>query len=207
MADSYAQRRKRAIEDAAFALLIEKGYKTTSMLAVARRARASNETLYKWYGNKQELFRSLVARNLADMNAALDAVLSADLPPDPLDALQGAGATLLALLTSDETIALNRAAAGDVHDTRQLGQALGDAGREAIYPRLAALFERLAATDQLTIDDPGEAALIWLSLLVADIQLRVATGARARPSPEEIAEHSAAVQHLLTRLIAPHRID
>ena len=55
--------REDEIETAAYALLAEVGYKKTSMLAIAKKASASNETLYKWYGNKQNLFASLVEKN------------------------------------------------------------------------------------------------------------------------------------------------
>ncbi|WP_404927319.1 TetR/AcrR family transcriptional regulator [Mesorhizobium sp. ORM16] len=57
-----AARRER-IEEAAYAVLRETGYKSASLLAIAKRASASNETLYNWYGNKQTLFRSLIEAN------------------------------------------------------------------------------------------------------------------------------------------------
>lgn len=203
MAGDYADRRRQAIEEAAFELLAQDGYKATSMLAIARRAKASNETLYNWYGNKQELFRSLVTRNTESVNAELDKIVEADLPDDPLSILQTAGFALLAMLTSERAIALNRAAAGDVHDTGMLGQALGEAGREAVFPRLVTLFERLGEAGALAIDDARETVMIWIALLVGDIQIRVVTGARPRPSSAEIAEHCAAVRLLMERLAGP----
>ncbi|TDM08123.1 MAG: hypothetical protein C4K60_01045 [Ideonella sp. MAG2] len=54
--------RHAEIQAAAFALLKEVGYKKTSMLLIAKRAQASNQTLYAWYSNKQELFRSIIER-------------------------------------------------------------------------------------------------------------------------------------------------
>ena len=55
--------KKQAIAEAAYALIEEKGYLGTSMLAIAKRAKASNETLYNWYGDKQGLFRELIEQN------------------------------------------------------------------------------------------------------------------------------------------------
>nr|MEC9418796.1 TetR family transcriptional regulator [Pseudomonadota bacterium] len=46
------ERRKAAIEAAAIELLLDQGYDNLSMLAVAKKAKASNETLYRWYGDK-----------------------------------------------------------------------------------------------------------------------------------------------------------
>ena len=60
--ESQKERRMR-IENAAYAVLRDKGYKGTSMLAIAKKAGCSNETLYRWYGNKQTLLASLVVAN------------------------------------------------------------------------------------------------------------------------------------------------
>ena len=53
-------RRQAQIEEVAYRLLQIRGYAATSMLAVAREASASNETLYRWYGDKNGLFTSMV---------------------------------------------------------------------------------------------------------------------------------------------------
>ena len=103
--------RKERIEAAALELLAEKGYLATSMLAVARRAKASNETLYNWYGNKQGLFRSLVETNARDVKTLLQNDLAQHRPPDAT--LEALGPLLLGLLVSDKAITLNRAAAAD----------------------------------------------------------------------------------------------
>ena len=46
------QKRREQIETAAYELLRGKSHISTLMLAIARHAGASNETLYRWYGNK-----------------------------------------------------------------------------------------------------------------------------------------------------------
>lgn len=59
--------RKDQIERAAYEVLKEKGYAGASMLSIARKARASNETVYNWYGDKAGLFKALVQRNAAEV--------------------------------------------------------------------------------------------------------------------------------------------
>ncbi|MCP4433742.1 MAG: TetR/AcrR family transcriptional regulator, partial [Gammaproteobacteria bacterium] len=44
--------RQYRIEEATYELLAESGYHACSMLSIAKRAKASNETLYRWYGDK-----------------------------------------------------------------------------------------------------------------------------------------------------------
>ena len=112
--------RRIQIETAAYGLLSLKGYKATSMLEVAKRAKASNETLYKWYGNKQGLFLSMVERSVAASRELLVSSLEGD--QDLAAILDTFGPQLLQMLTSQRTIVLNRAAAGDVHDTGMLGR-------------------------------------------------------------------------------------
>ncbi|WP_375566441.1 TetR/AcrR family transcriptional regulator [Oceaniradius stylonematis] len=179
----YADRRRTAIEDAAFALLIEKGYKATSMLEVARRAGASNETLYKWYGNKQGLFAALVKANARDVAELLRTRLDgAD--ADPLETLATVGPLLLDLVTGERAIALNRAAVGDVHDTATLGPALAELGREAVVPLIAELLGRARDRGLLAFDDAGEVAETYVALLIGDLQIRRATGAIG-PLPDD----------------------
>ncbi len=49
------EKRRRELLDAAFLEFSTKGYGGASMEAIARRARASKETLYAWFENKETL--------------------------------------------------------------------------------------------------------------------------------------------------------
>lgn len=71
--------RQQQIEDAAYEVLEIKGYGGTSMLGIAKQARASNETLYNWYGDKQGLFQALVMRNAEQVKEYLETELETDL--------------------------------------------------------------------------------------------------------------------------------
>jgi len=68
-----------------------------SACADAREARASNETLYSWYDDKQGLFRALVARNAAEVRKLLESRMAEQ--HDPLKTLGLLGPKLLELLT------------------------------------------------------------------------------------------------------------
>ncbi len=63
MRDENRRMRQQLIFAATYRLLAEKGYKGTSMLAVAKAAGASNETMYNWYGNKQGLLAAMIEDN------------------------------------------------------------------------------------------------------------------------------------------------
>ena len=155
--------RREAIEAAAFAVLEARGFAETSMLAVARAAKASNETLYNWYGDKTGLFRARVARNAARVAEVIEGPLEPAL------------VRLLTMLTSREAVVLNRAAVADASGV--LGQALAEAGRAAVMARLAARI--------------GPEADLLLRLVIGDWQIRRLTGAMAEPTAAEIAARVA----------------
>ncbi|MEM1050072.1 MAG: TetR/AcrR family transcriptional regulator [Pseudomonadota bacterium] len=192
--------RRREIEDAAYEVLAEKGYRGASMLAIARQAGASNETLYRWYGTKQGLFRALVEENARRVGARLQNAL--DTGADPLDTLAGLGAELLALLLGDRAVALNRAAAADADDTGSLGQALREAGRDSVMPLIAAVFDQASRSGRLALENPSEAAEVYLGLLVGDLQIRRVTGALTSLGPEEAVRRADRAVRMIRHLYA-----
>ena len=190
--------RRQQIEEAAYELLKSKGYKGTSMLAVAKRARASNETLYAWYGNKQSLFRCLIESNAKAVRQALEDAL--DRPTDFVVTLDRIGTLLLELVTSERAIILNRVAAADVNDTNTLGMTLASAGRESVQPLIARLFDHAVASGVLRFDDSAEVAEVYLGLLIGDLQIRRVTGAMEVPATDFIQSRAVAARRRLISL-------
>lgn len=166
--------RRREIEDAAYALLSEKGYKATSMLAVAKRASASNETMYRWYGNKQTLFAALVASNLEEVRGYLEGSIAQH--ADIATALRELACLLLEVVTSEKAIVLNRAAAADVYETNSLGATIAMGGRETVKPLVAAMIDAGIKSGDLHADDVSVAAEVYLNLVIGDLQIRRVIG-------------------------------
>jgi AcrR family transcriptional regulator len=193
--------RQNQIEKAAYAVLEAKGYGGTSMLGIAKQARASNETLYNWYGDKQGLFQALVSRNAEEVKGHLEAELQTD--NDALSILSTLGPKLLELLTGDRAVALNRAAAAD--SSGELGATLSKAGREAVFPLLEQVLLRARNEGHLTFGDSGGAVGLYLDLLIGDQQIRRVIGRLPSPSKsfcEQRAER--AVQYLRQLLGTPN---
>ncbi|MCL7406253.1 TetR/AcrR family transcriptional regulator [Marivivens sp.] len=188
--------RRIQIETAAYGLLSLKGYKATSMLEVAKRAKASNETLYKWYGNKQGLFLSMVERSVAASRELLVSSLEGD--QDLATILDTFGPQLLQMLTSQRTIVLNRAAAGDVHDTGMLGRTINEGGRDAILPILAQVFDRSEPKGMTGY----EAAELYLDILISDLQIRRVIGVLPMLSETEVKARSDRARDIVLKLIA-----
>lgn len=178
MREENRSRRQTEIEAAAYAVLEENGYAGTSMLAIAKRARASNETLYNWYGDKQGLFRALVERNAEEVKRHLEEELQTD--HGALSILATLGPKLLVLLTGDRAVALNRAAAAD--SSGELGETLSKAGREAVFPLLEAVFLRARSEGELAFEETGETVALFLDLLIGDQQIRRVIGRLPAPT-------------------------
>ena len=185
--------RQQQIETAAYKVLESKGDGGTSMLGIAKQARASNETLYNWYGDKQGLFQALVTRNADEVKQHLQDELETD--NDALSILGTLGPKLLDLLTGDRAVALNRAAAAD--SSGELGAAISQSSRKAVFPLLKKVLERARDDGQLTFDQPADAVGLYLDLLIGDQQIRRVIGRLERPSEAFHLERSdRAVRHL-----------
>lgn len=197
MQDENKAARKARIEKAAMELLEQKGYLATSMLSVAKRAKASNETLYNWYGNKQGLFRSLVETNAAQVKSLLQQDLAREQPPEAT--LRALGPLLLGLLTSDKAITLNRAAAAD--PSGELARELIQAGRGTVAPLIAEVFVKARDAGILLFDDAAQAVGLYLDLLVGDLQIRRVLGAVPELKQSETDRRAAAALANLRRLL------
>ncbi len=173
--------RRAAILDAAVAELLELGYEKVTMLAIARRAGASKETLYSWFGNKEGLFRELIIRN-ADASAARvrDAL---DGGGDPRDTLTGYAVGLLSLLTSAESVALNRASM----NSPALAAILLEHGRFRVGPIVENYLARLHDDGVIAAPRPDESFQLFYGLIMQDVQIRVLLG-EAPPSKERIVD-------------------
>ena len=197
MRDKIRTERQKQIEKAAFDLLEEYGYEGISMLKIAKRAKASNETLYRWYGDKKGLFQSLVQNNAKEISRLLFSDVDNSRPLcEMLDVL---GPTLLTLLTGPRAIALNRAAAGD--PTGDLGRALAKSGRDTIMPLIEKVFERADITNGTPIGEPTNFADIYVRLLVGDLQIRRATGAIPQLSKSAILQRAKEASSLILRFM------
>lgn len=189
--------RQQQIENAAYEVLEAKGYGGTSMLGIAKQARASNETLYNWYGDKQGLFQALVTRNAEEVREHLETELEAD--HDAISILGTLGPKLLNLLTGDRAVALNRAAAAD--SSGELGATLSKAGREAVFPLLEQVLLRARDVGALNFEHSGEAVALYLDVLIGDQQIRRVIGRLPQPSETFCQERSARAVRLLCQLL------
>ncbi len=183
--------RQKEIQRATLALLVQHGYAATTMASVAKAAGASLETLYKWYGDKPGLFRAMVQANIEELRDEL--VMSAAAFRDPLAAVQEFGPQLIAVLTSEEVVALNQAAAAD--PSGDLGRIIAEAGRGSVAPQLTNLFAQA-----IEGEDPAQVTEVYLGLLLGDLQIRRVIGRMPPPDAVEARQRADRALEMLRRL-------
>lgn len=198
MREERRQERRREIEAVACGLLETAGYAGTSMLAVAKAAGASNETLYRWYGDKKGLFRAVAEANAESIRTRLDAALDGGAP---MAALAEIAVPLLAMLTGPRAVALNRAAAADA--SGELGAAIAQGGRSTVLPRVAAIIAAAMEARQVVAADPEAGAELFLRLLIGDWQIRRVTGAMEPPGAAQLAVRAREALAAFRRLTDP----
>jgi AcrR family transcriptional regulator len=157
-------KRRDEILDVAIEVLSERGYRDASMLEVARRASASKETLYAWFGDKGGLFEAVIRRNAQAVQAVLARHLEGDAPTELV--LVDFGRALLQLLLGDSAVAINRAAISEATSDPGLAQTLSKAGRDATLPSFIRFLEQRRKPGDLRMEAASEAAEDYLGLLL-----------------------------------------
>lgn len=187
--------RRHAVLDATEAALLEDGYDKVTMLAIARRAGASKETLYSWFGNRVGLFTALIERSADRSSTAIDAALGAGEPTRTTLTMFATG--LLSLLSSPASIALNRAAM----QSPELSAQLLASGRHRVGPLVERYLGERHAAGEIVCPDPAEGFELLYGLVIRDTQIRVLLGEPA-PERDEIRARAATAVDQFFALLA-----
>ena len=177
--------RRAAVIEAAFVELLEQGADGVTMLSIARRAGASKETLYSWFGSRDGLFSAMIVSNA---DATAERVASAfEGTDEPRDTLGSFGVGLLRVLTDPRSLALNRAAMTNP----VLASELLASGRHRVGPVVEAYLAKVSSSGALPVADPSSAFETYYGLVIRDTQIRVLLGEPA-PSAAAIRRRAAA---------------
>jgi AcrR family transcriptional regulator len=189
-AENWTPRQGEVLE-AALSLLVAGGDKLT-MNGVARLARCSKETLYKWFGDRDGLLVATVQWQAAKVGvpkldrAHLDA-------PALRRAVEDFGRALLTVLASENSVALNRVAIAHAGTTvPDLGAIVLENGRREMGRRLKPVLEAGRSVGLLRFADSEDAFRTFFGLVVRDVQIRRLLGETARPNAETIAREARA---------------
>lgn len=182
--------RQGEVLDAVLGLLVE-GHEGLTMAAVARRARCSKETLYRWFDDRDGLLAATVRWQASQVRAGnydrqrLDAA-------SLRESLERFAANWLSVISSRTSIALNRVAVAHAGSGKSnLGNIVLANGRVAIGERMKPLLEAGRELGLLAFDDTETAFRVFFGLVGRDIQIRLLLGDHFDMSKERIARDAA----------------
>jgi TetR/AcrR family transcriptional regulator, mexJK operon transcriptional repressor len=171
-----------AIARAALRLFLRDGYERTSVDAIAAEAGVSKRTIYNRYGDKENLFLSVLRDTYAAMMTTFREIAEAHLGParaaESTDVQQDLTAfareVASRVTSSPERIALVRLVLAEAPFFPALIRQ--EAGPQTMSGIIAGSLARLADAGRLAISDPAEAAEHLIALTVNQINARTLFG-------------------------------
>jgi AcrR family transcriptional regulator len=192
--------RRREILDAAFLEFSRKGYAGASMEAIARRARASKETLYAWFDNKETLLNTLFASRLDGMASRVVAAAEQDPSPSNVLPIIAEDTIRFMLAMAPLSDAMGPGEPGD-SASRLLGQTIAEERKKFVDYILRCRAEGAIAFD----DDPFEIVSLFVAMAQGEWSLRLGTGMLDQLTDKMIKEHAQRVTRMFLRGLAPEK--
>jgi TetR/AcrR family transcriptional regulator, mexJK operon transcriptional repressor len=166
-----------AIAAAALRLFLRDGYERTSVDAIAAEAGVSKRTVYNRYGDKENLFLSVLRDTYDSMMATFRGIAEkhlGELADVQQDLTAFALEVALTLTTAPDRIALVRLIMSEAPFFPALIRA--ERGTATMSGSVTACLARLAGEGRLAIGDPAEAADHLLALTINRINARTMFG-------------------------------
>jgi AcrR family transcriptional regulator len=184
-------RRRPLILDVAFGLFLERGYKGTSMDAIARAAGVTKPVVYACFASKAELFGALLDREEQRMFAQVGAAFATGYEPRGLEAMLVAGLTAMLQAASDtpETYRVALLGGGDIDAFDALIDARLRRGREHLVSQLTELVRRWL---EGRVPEPGVEGMAQFAAQtlagIGDAGLRMMLTSPERWTPEALGQ-------------------
>jgi AcrR family transcriptional regulator len=192
--------RRQEILAAAFAIFCEKGYAGATMTDVAQRARASKETLYAWFNNKESLFETLLRARLAEVAGGISPEAASAM--DVRSVLTLIARDILKLAISPEMAALGRIAIAEGNLLAAPRRILADA-ITAERADFVAFLEACRARGALAFADGEQAASMFVAMAQGEWPLRLSLGLIDGISDEDIERHARLTVGMFIKACAP----
>ena len=192
------EERRREILDAAFLEFSKKGYAGASMEAIARRARASKETLYAWFENKETLLNTLIASRLDGMVSRVAAAAEKDPSPASVLPIIAEDTIRFMLAIAPLSQAMGAGEPGE-KALRTIGQTIGEERKRFVDYILRCRAEGYIAFD----DDPFEIVSLFVAMAQGEWGLRLGTGMLDKLTDKMIEDHAQRVTRMFLKGLAP----
>jgi|TARA_R110002111_G_scaffold124028_1_gene187956 AcrR family transcriptional regulator len=175
--------RRNTILQAGVQVFLEYGYVNASVDEIVRRAGGSKRTVYKYFGNKEELFaaiiESLAAQMLSPLGAAIDDNSSLQ------TTLEKLGKAYLDVLLREDSLAIFRTVVSEGQCFPELAKTFFRNGPNAAVVRLSNYLDQQVDNGSLQLSDTHAAARQYFGMIRSDLHMRAALGLEP-PTDDEI---------------------
>src|SRR5215467_9319638 len=141
--------KEQEVLDVATDYFLEHGYQGASINAMARSSGISKESIYRYFSSKKQLFEAVIGRELAEYQAGVRRLLSAEKTMSLRDALITIAETVLGVVTTDRALALRRLIFDEARRTPDVGQHYFRIGPEHAFAAIEEIFKSHRAESDL----------------------------------------------------------
>ena len=190
--------KSESILKAAKALFLKHGYSETTMDAIAVKARATKQTVYSYYKNKEVLFTAMVLDLCNSSTPAGQAKTADDVPFNIL--LTQTGLALLDLITSSEVLATTRLVISESDRYPKLAKLYYEKGTQELVQMLAHFLDEQNKHSRVAIPNTLSAASYFLAMLKGQYYLRMILRAKPLPTQQLKVAHVKETVEIFMRL-------
>lgn len=200
MAMSSEEREKRRQEILAVAreIFIEKGFAGASLREIAERSHASKETLYAWFGNKNQLFKILLEDGTKEIGSRVSSEAVRGTPESVLNVV---AVEVLRLINLSPLMRLVNAAGAETRHSPELRDAVRSWALD--HSGLVRYLEICRAMGLMSFDDGERMTSIFLAMVQAEYPIKLSLGVIDHIDDAEIEMHAKLVTQMFLKAVAP----
>lgn len=188
--------KRAAILDAAKRLFPTSGFEGTSMDAIAADAGVSKLTVYRHFRDKETLFVAAIRVRCEEQMP--ETLFDVDVQGPVRRQLEAIGRAFFALLTSPDSISLNRLLTSGTAPAK-LTQLFWEAGPQRVQAGFQEFLRKEIAAGQLVIEDVPRAASQFFALLKGEVHARMLCGCGAPFTDADVDTHLHATVEMFMR--------
>jgi AcrR family transcriptional regulator len=194
-------RRARILREAS-ALFMKNGYNGVSMGDVLAAVGGSKSTLYRYFTDKTDLFRSAVEMLIDERNQPLSSFHPSG--TDPAETLREFGHHFAAIVLDPGAIELHRLVTAEADRVAGLGQAFYQHGPVVGHAILGSYLHTLSEAGVIAVPDPVLAAAQLYMAMLGSLQMRMLMNTTDKPTPAEIETSITTAVDTFLRGTQPH---
>jgi AcrR family transcriptional regulator len=174
--------KEQEVLDVASEYFLRHGFDGMSINAMARSSGISKESIYRYFGSKQELFEAVMERELMEHGEKLQSMSSILMTKGLREALLAIARTTLSVITTDRNLGLRRLIFAQAARSPEIGRHYFEVGPGQAYATLRSILAVRVGAKRA-----GKLANHFMALLAHRVMLERECRLRDEPGEAEIA--------------------